>query len=224
MPINKSMLKQLSLAIALSLPALGAAALWLAPSVEAADAKATPTEATGQDFYARGYYPEALEEWKKAVEQEKNAGAAFRLGEEYFDAKVVKRDVPTAIKYYEFGANGGDARAQMDLGSMYDKGWGVPSDAAKAAKWFEAAAKQGMAEAQYNIATMYQSGEGVEKSSVKAYMYYLLAVKYGFPQFASRELENLSGEMEPDEIKEATLAARDFTPVVTTVQNGVETR
>lgn len=224
MPMNKSMLKQLSLAVVLSVSALGVSAIWLAPSVEAADAKAKPSEATGQDYYARGFYPEALAEWKKAVEQEKNAGAAFRLGEEYFDAKVVKRDVPTAVKYYEFGADGGDARAQMDLGSMYDKGWGVPADAAKAAKWFEAAAQQGMAEAQYNVATMYQSGEGVEKSNVKAYMYYLLAVKFGFPQFASRELENLSGEMKPEEIKEATLAARDFKPVVTTVQNGVETR
>ena len=77
MPINKSMLKQLSLAIALSLPALGAAALWLAPSVEAADAKATPTEATGQDFYARGYYPEALEEWKRPSSRKRMPAPLF---------------------------------------------------------------------------------------------------------------------------------------------------
>lgn len=185
---------------------------------QAADAKQVPSEGTGQDYYRRGFYPEALAEWKIAVEKHDNAGAAFRLGEEYFDAKVVERDVPTAIKYYEIGAKGGDARAQMDLGSMYDKGWGVSRDAAKAAKWFEAAAVQGMAEAQYNVATMYQAGEGVAQDNVKAYMYYLLAVKNGFPQFAAKELENLSGEMKTDEIKQATLMARDFKPVVTTVQ------
>lgn len=195
-----------------------------AQAEEAAAKSTTPTEASGQELYRRGFYPEALAEWKKAAEIGNSAGAAFRLGEEYFDAKVVERDVPTAIKYYEMGAVGGDARAQMDLGSMYDKGWGVSRDAAKAAKWFEAAAIQGMAEAQYNVATMYQAGEGVAKDDVKAYMYYLLAVKNGFPQFAAKELENLSGEMKTEDIKQATLLARDFVPVVTTVPNGVPSR
>jgi TPR repeat protein len=173
-------------------------------------ANKAPSEATGQDLYQRGFYPEALAEWKKAVAQEKDPGAAFKLGEEYFDAKVVQRDVPTALKYYEIGAEGGDARAQMDLGSMYDKGWGVPRDTTKAAKWYEAAAKQGMAEAQYNIATMYESGEGVQKDRKKAYMYFLLAVQSGFPQFAAKELENLSSVMSPEDIKQATMMARDF--------------
>lgn len=182
----------------------------------AAGPAAAPSEATGQDLYRRGFYPEALAEWKKAVEQEKDAGAAFRLGEEYFDAKVVQRDVPTALKYYEIGANGGDARAQMDLGSMYDKGWGVTRDPVKAAQWYEAAAKQGMAEAQYNVATMYESGEGGAKDDKKAYMYFLLAVQNGFPQFAAKELEKLSGTMKPEDIRQATVMARDFKPVVTT--------
>lgn len=212
------------------LAALAAALITVLPNVtaHAADAKtskaAIPSEASGQDLYRRGFYPEALAEWKKAVKMEHSAGAAFRLGEEYFDAKVVERDVPTAIKYYEIGAKGGDARAQMDLGSMYDKGWGVSRDAAKAAKWYEAAAIQGMAEAEYNVATMYQSGEGVAKDDVKAYMYYLLAVKNGFPQFASKELENLSSKMKPADIKKATVMARDFKPTITTVQNGEATR
>jgi TPR repeat protein len=196
--------------------ALVTACLWM--SFAHAAAATVPSEASGQDFYKRGYYPEALAEWKKAVEKEKDAGAAFRLGEEYFDAKVVQRDVATALKYYGIGAEGGDARAQMDLGSMYDKGWGVTRDAAKAAKWYEAAAKQGMAEAQYNVATMYQSGEGVTKDDKKAYMYFLLAVKSGFPQFAGKELENLSSTMKPEDIRQATVMARDFKPVITTKQ------
>jgi len=187
------------------------------PGWTASAAEKVHNEASGQDLYRRGFYPEALAEWKLAVKDNHDAGAAFRLGEEYFDAKVVERDVPTAIKYYEIGAKGGDARAQMDLGSMYDKGWGVSRDASKAAKWYEAAAVQGMAEAQYNVATMYQSGEGVPKDDVKAYMYYMLAVKNGFPQFASKELEGLSKTMSPADIKKATLLARDFKPVVTTV-------
>ncbi|MDR3498181.1 MAG: tetratricopeptide repeat protein [Parvibaculum sp.] len=199
-----------------SLLLMAAVCVW-AGFAHAATAKIA-SEASGDDFYKRGYYPEALAEWKKAVETQHDAGAAFRLGEEYFDAKVVQRDVPTAIKYYEIGAKGGDARAQMDLGSMYDKGWGVSRDATKAAKWYEAAAKQGMAEAQYNIATMYQSGEGVTKNNTTAYMYFLLATKNGFPQFAAKELEKLSAEMKPEDIKEATVRAQEFKPVVTTKQ------
>ena len=171
-----------------------------------------PSEATGQDLYHRGLYPEALAEWKKAVSDQGDAGAAFRLGEEYFDAKVMPRDIAQAIRYYQFGAEHGDARAQMDLGSMYDKGWGVTRNADEAAKWYEAAAKQGMAVAQYNIGTMYQSGEGRPKDDKTAYMYFLLAVQNGFAQFAGKELEKMSTTMSPEDIREATLMARDFKP------------
>ncbi|MGV8996114.1 MAG: tetratricopeptide repeat protein [Parvibaculaceae bacterium] len=218
-----NVIKQAGLALVVCVSVTGT--LTAAPTSDAQAAEATkakPSEATGQNLYARGYYPEAIAEWKKAVAEEKSAGAAFRLAEEYFDAKVVKRDVAESLKYYVIGAEGGDARAQMDLGSMYDKGWGVTKDEKLAAKWYEASAKQGMAEAEYNIATMYQDGVGVVKDDVKAYMYYLLATKNGFPQFAARELEKLSGEMKPDEIKAATTQARDFKPVVTTVQNGIK--
>jgi len=195
---------------ALVVSAFAALPAW---SVHAAET--VHTEATGQDLYRRGYYPEALAEWKKAVDETNSPGAAFRLGEEYFDAKIVARDIPTAIKYYEIGAKGGDARAQMDLGGMYDKGWGVSRDASKAAKWYEAAAIQGMAQAQYNIGTMYQSGEGVGEDQVKAYMYFLLAIENGFLHFANMELENLSKTMAPADIKKATILARNFKPKVT---------
>lgn len=197
---------------------LAAICFWAVVSYAAeATAPATPgapNEASGEDFYKRGYYPEALAEWKKAVEVHKDGGAAFRLGEEYFDAKVVQRDIATALKFYKFGAEHGDARAQMDLGSLYDKGWGVTRDAAEAAKWYEAAARQGMAEAQYNIATMYEAGEGVTKDERKAYMYFLLAVDAGFPQFANKELEKLSKTMAPEDIKQATILAREFKPAI----------
>lgn len=181
------------------------------PSIEG-----QPNEASGQDLYSRGFYPEALAEWKRAVEINKDPGAAFRLGEEHFDAKVVERDVETAIKYYMIGAYGGDPRAQMDLASMYDKGWGVPQDMAEAARWYEAAARRGLESSQYNIATMYEDGVGVEPNKIKAYQYYQLAIEGGFPRFATEALEKLSEKMTPAEIKEATKLARSFTPLTQT--------
>jgi TPR repeat protein len=200
------------------------AALAFAAGSHAADTMADPTkpdpsiegqpnEASGQDLYTRGFYPEALAEWKRAVEINKDPGAAFRLGEEHFDAKVVERDVETALKYYFIGAHGGDKRAQMDLGSMYDKGWGVPQDMKEAARWFEAAARQGLESSQYNIATMYEDGVGVEADKVKAYMYYQLAIEGGFPRFATEAIERLSESMTPAEIKEASVRARNFKPL-----------
>lgn len=178
-----------------------------------AEAPAAASEATGHDLYRRGYYEEAIVEWTKAADENGDAGAAFRLGEEYFDAKVVKRDVATAVKYLTLGAEGGDDRAQQDLATMYDNGWGVTADVDKAAYWYLEAAKRGSAVAQYNIATMYETGTGVEKDIEKAYMFYLLAVQGGFPHFATTELENVSRTMTAEQIKEATLMAREFKPL-----------
>ena len=189
-------------------------AVTLAGAGAAAETAAgAPNEASGHDLYRRGFYEEAIAEWKRAVEENGDTGAAFRLGEEYFDAKVVTRDVETALKFLRFGAEGGDARAQQDLATMYDNGWGVTKDTDEAAKWYLAAALQGSAVAQYNIATMYETGTGVEQDIEKAYMYYLLSIEGGFPHFATTELENVSQAMTAQQIKDATVMARQFKPV-----------
>jgi uncharacterized protein len=180
---------------------------------EASASEAPASEATGHDLYRRGYYEEAIVEWTKAADENGDAGAAFRLGEEYFDAKVVKRDVATALKYLTLGAEGGDERAQQDLATMYDNGWGVTANIDTAAHWYLEAAKRGSAVSQYNIATMYETGTGVEKDMQKAYMYYLLAIEGGFPHFATTELENVSRVMTAQQIKDATIMAREFVPV-----------
>ncbi len=184
-----------------------------AAEVPAEASEGPASEATGHDLYRRGYYEEAIAEWTKAADENGDAGAAFRLGEEYFDAKVVTRDVPTAIKYLTLGAEGGDDRAQQDLATMYDNGWGVTADIDKAAHWYLEAANRGSAVSQYNIATMYETGTSVEKDMQKAYMYYLLAIEGGFPHFATTELENVSRVMTAQQIKDATIMAREFTPI-----------
>ena len=43
-------------------------------------------------------YLEAIEYWKKAAAAG-DAGSAYRLSEEYFDAKIVGRDIELAIQY-----------------------------------------------------------------------------------------------------------------------------
>ncbi len=170
------------------------------------------TEAVGWDLYRRGFYEEAIAVWTVAADEYADAGAAFRLGEEHFDAKVVERDVALAVKYLKQGAEAGDERAQHDLATMYDNGWGVTADIDKAAHWYLSAALQGSAVAQYNIGTMYETGESVEQDIAKAYMFFLLAVEGGFPHFSTSALENISLQMTAQQIKDATVMARQFVP------------
>lgn len=171
---------------------------------------AGPSEASGEDLYHRGFYPEAMEEWKKAVREKHDSGAAFRLGEEYLDGKFVPRDIDQALMFYRIGAEGGDKRAQMDYGMMYDKGYGVKSDVAVAAKWYELSAQQDFVSAQFNIGTMYEDGAGVPRDQVKAYMYLLLASQNGLAQFAGPELDKLTAKMSSADIKKASQMARAF--------------
>jgi uncharacterized protein len=203
----------LILAVTVVAASMAGAADEATPAEATADVADTtgPSEATGHDLYRRGHYEEAIEEWTKAADRG-DAGAAFRLGEEYFDAKVVERDIGQAVKYLKLGADGGDDRAQHDLATLYDNGWGVEASIEEAAKWYLAAAQQGSAVAQYNIATMYQSGAGVEQNIETAYMYFLLAIEGGFPHFATTELANISKEMTAQQIKDATVRARQFAP------------
>ncbi|MDE1174351.1 MAG: tetratricopeptide repeat protein [Parvibaculaceae bacterium] len=188
-------------------------ALVISPAQAETSAPAvTPSEASGMALYKRGLYPEALAEWKKAVEERHDMGAAYQLGVEYLDAKVVKRDVPTAMRYYRLAAEGGDARAQMDLGSLYDAGSGLKEDPGLAAKYYLAAAEQGLPTAQYNIAVMYESGTGIAKDPARAYMYFYLADKAGFEPYAATELERLTKTLPPEKIRQGTLLAENFKP------------
>lgn len=169
-----------------------------------------PSEASGWVLYRRGLYEEALVEWQLAVETKEDAGAAFKVAEEYFDAKIVKRDMAKVVKYLIIGADGGDARAQMDLATLYDNGWGVSKDVNEAGALFLASAKQGMLEAQYNVATMFEMGQGMEMDLEKSYMFFLLAVEGGFQPFAQTGLEGVILKMTPQQIKAGTIMARKF--------------
>ena len=101
------------------------------------------SEREGQDIYRRGQYEEAIEYWKKAAEAG-DAGSAYRLSEEFFDAKVVKRDIGLAFKYLKQAAEKADPRALTDLASLYDYGTGVPMNRERAAQLYLQAARLGM--------------------------------------------------------------------------------
>ena len=74
------------------------------------------SEREGLDIYQRGLYLEAIEYWKKAAAAG-DAGSAFRLSEEYFDAKIVKRDLKLAFQYLQQAAIREKIRNILFIGS-----------------------------------------------------------------------------------------------------------
>ena len=169
------------------------------------------SEREGLDIYQRGLYSEAIEYWKKAAAAG-DAGSAYRLSEEYFDAKIVRRDLKLALKYLKQAADGNDARGLTDLASMYDYGTGVREDRDKAAELYLRAARMGMPAAMFNIASMLESGEGVSQDKIEAYKYYLLSRDQGFAPFAVKALEQMAANMTAEQIAEAENRADNFIP------------
>ena len=169
------------------------------------------SEREGLDIYQRGLYLEAIEYWKKAAAAG-DAGSAYRLSEEYFDAKIVKRDLKLALQYLKQAADGNDARAITDLASMFDYGTGVPEDRKRAADLYLRAARMGMPAAMFNVASMLETGEGITMDKVEAYKYYLLSRDQGFAPFANKALEEIAANMTADQIAEAEQRADDFIP------------
>lgn len=178
-------------------------------------ALATPafalSEREGQDIYQRGLYLEAIEYWKKAAAAG-DAGSAYRLSEEYFDAKIVGRDIELAIRYLMQAAEKDEPRALTDLASMYDYGTGVAKDRARAAELYLRAAKLGMPAAMFNIASMLETGEGVAQDKIEAYKFYLLSRELGFAPFARKALEELGNEMSQEQVAAAESRADNFIP------------
>ena len=169
------------------------------------------SEREGQDIYQRGMYLEAIEYWKKAAAAG-DAGSAYRLSEEYFDAKIVGRDIELAIRYLMQAADKCDLRALTDLASMYDYGTGVPQDRKRAAELYLRAAKLGMPAAMFNIASMLETGEGVAQDKIEAYKFYLLSRDLGFAPFARKALEELGNMMSPEQVAAAESRADNFIP------------
>ena len=169
------------------------------------------SEREGLDIYQRGHYLEAIEYWKKAAASG-DAGSAYRLSEEYFDAKIVKRDLKMAFKYLQQAAKGNDARAITDLASFYDYGTGVAKDRKKAAQLYLRAAKMGMPAAMFNVAAMLETGEGIQMDKVEAYKFYLLSREQGFAPFANKALEEMAANMTVEQIVKAEDLADNFVP------------
>ncbi len=167
--------------------------------------------------FALGVYREPLQ---------RSAGAALAtvgIGSSRPDFKTVnavfqKGEYPAALRLAQPLADEGDARAQSIVAQIHYRGRGVPQDYAEAAKWYRLAADQGDAQAQYNLGLSYARGEGVTPDPIAAHMWLNLAAAR-FPAAdsrgrtaATRNRDNVAGEMTSDQLVEAQRRAREWKP------------
>lgn len=106
-----------------------------------------------------------------------HAKAQATLGLCYHIGFGVKRNLATAIEWYQKAADGGHAGAQNNLAHLYDFGTGLPRDPDKAQSLYLAAAQQGLADAQFNVGLNYALGIAVPQDWKKAAAWYEKAAK-----------------------------------------------
>ncbi len=164
----------------------------------------------GEAAYRRGDYATALREWQSLAEQG-HADAQYNIGLLYGNGQGVPKDDARAWQWYEKAAVQGHAEAQVNLGILYDYGRGILQDFKKAVYWYRLSANQGNTLAQRRLGLMYERGDGVPQDYVQAYMWYSLGAANGAKASAMLQ-DALAKRMEPDQIAEAQLRARNWKP------------
>jgi TPR repeat protein len=98
-------------------------------------------------------------------------------------AAYERKDFERAVALLRPLAEGGSARAQLQLGRMYYFGQGVKEDDTAAFQWYRRAALQGNAEAQLQLAGLYLYGQGwpagEDDPDVEAAKWYFAAARQG---------------------------------------------
>ena len=91
------------------------------------------------------------------------------------------KDYSTAIYFFSYYANIGDAKSQYNYGIMLKKGLGTKKDENEAFKWLFLSAEQGNILANYALGNAYYRGEGVEINYKLSYQSYLKSSILGHP-------------------------------------------
>ena len=147
----------------------------------------------------------------KALAEQGDIDALYKLGNIYRMGDGVPRDAVEAVKWYRLAAENGKAWAGYNLGVMYSFGDGVPENDAEAVKWYRLAAEQGYALAQYNLGGMYSRGDGVPVNNIRAYVWWSVSSANGFVE-SMKEMDDSATTPEDSAKKNRDNAADKLTP------------
>ena len=131
------------------------------------------------ELYENKEYSKAAEIFQKLANQG-HAESQCYLGDCYYYAHGVSKNLLKAVYWYERAASQGNDLAQYYLGYCYAHGEGVSEDSKKAAYWYEKSANQGNVRAQLQLGFCYCLGEGVSKDPQKAIDWFAKSANRGF--------------------------------------------
>lgn len=121
---------------------------------------------------------EGIKELEKIAE-EGFLNAQLKLGDLYYEGRIITRDVIRSLYWYEKAAKQGDAIAQYNVAIIYRYGNYIEKDQEKSFKLFKMSAEQGMIKAQNELGMCYEKGIGVERDIKKAMECYEKASEQG---------------------------------------------
>ena len=113
-------------------------------------------------------YRKAIEHYKAALSDKKDARAANNLGVMAAQGRGSAASVSSALSYFRKGAEGGSAAAHYNIGLIRDAGVGVGRSPAIAIAEYRIAAEMGHADAQRRLSQMLRAGDGVSDDASEA--------------------------------------------------------
>lgn len=128
--------------------------------------------------YSKGDY-DAAAPLLRALANEGDRSAQFKLGVLYEEGKGVPKNYTEAIRWYCVASAQGDADAPFHIGRIYHDGRGMPQDQARALKWYRVGANRGEPKAQVNLGVIYASGQGVLRNYAEAAKWFRIAAEHG---------------------------------------------
>ncbi len=130
---------------------------------------------TGGNGFGKNY-AEGVRYFKFAAERG-NAIAQKNLAIAYQNGMGVKRDLNTALHWYEKAADQGNVGAMRAIGQIYKRA----KRYREAAQWHAKGARRGDKYSQSELGWLYENGKGVKKDYKKAFKFYTKAAKQGEP-------------------------------------------
>jgi len=152
---------------------------------------------------------QAVEWYRKAAAQNDPLGQ-WLLGEHYFAANGVTRDLDAAQRWLQPAAEKNNPFAAFLLGRVMEE-----RDYKKAPAYYKLAAEQGLPRAQFSYAKALKDGRGIAQNFFEAYVWFLVALDGGFSPAGDELTELEGGKLTAAEIASAKRKARELESSVT---------